>query len=107
MPPIEDEVRAVRAALAGGPLGLIVAGPVPDPETVGPAIGNLARATGFPVLGDPLSGVRFSEHCAEYTVVAYDLFLAPFLDTNLREVLTPDVVIRIGGHRCPLRCWRS
>ena len=95
--PIEDEVRAVTAALAGGSCGLIVAGPVSDPDTVGPAIGDLARATGFPVLADPLSGVRFSEHCAEYVVARYDLFLASFLDANLREVLKPDVIIRIGG----------
>ncbi len=107
--PIEDEVRAVTAVLAGGSRGLIVAGPVADPETVGPAIGDLARATGFPVLGDPLSGVRFSEHCAEYAMVAYDLFLqgltphdpsgpdasSPHL--KLGETLKPDVVIRVGG----------
>ena len=107
--PIQDEVRAVTAALAGGSRGLIVAGPVSDPETVGPAIGNLACATGFPVLGDPLSGVRFSEHCTEYAVTAYDLFLqgltprdpsgpdASSPHAKLREALTPDVVIRIGG----------
>ena len=107
--PIEDEVRAVTAALAGGSRGLIVAGPVSDPETVGPAIGNLARATGFPVLGDPLSGVRFSEHCTEYAVTAYDLFLqgltprdpsgpdASSPHAKLREALKPDVVVRIGG----------
>ena len=95
--PIEDEVRAVTAALASGSRGLIVAGPVTDPETVGPAIGDLARATGFPVLGDPLSGVRFSEHCTEYVVAAYDLFLGFLPDANLRKVLKPDVVIRIGG----------
>ena len=88
---------ALTAALAGGSRGLIVVGPVTDPETIGPAIGDLARATGFPVLADPLSGVRFSEHCAEYVVSGYDLFLASFLDTSLREVLKPDVVIRIGG----------
>ena len=107
--PIEDEVRAVTAALAGGSRGLIVAGPVSDPDTVGPAIGNLARATGFPVLGDPLSGVRFSEHCTEYAVTAYDLFLqgltprdpsgpdASSPHAKLREALKPDVVVRIGG----------
>jgi len=103
--PIEDDVRAVTAALtaastaprAGGSRGLIVAGPVTDPETIGPAIGDLARATGFPVLADPLSGVRFSEHCAEYVVSGYHLFLMSFLDTSLREVLKPDVIIRIGG----------
>ena len=92
--PVEDEVRAVASALAAGGRGLIVAGPVTDPEALGPAIGDLARATGFPVLGDPLSGVRFSEHGAEYSVAAYDLFLR---DLFPREVLRPDIVCRIGG----------
>ena len=90
---IEHEVRAVAAALAGDVRGLIVAGPVADPEAVAPAVGDLARATGFPVLGDPLSGVRFGEHCAGYALTAYDLFLS---DPHLREVLRPDVVCRIG-----------
>ena len=104
--PIEDDVRAVASALAAGGRGLIVAGPVIDPEAVGPAIGDLARATGFPVLCDPLSGVRFSEHGAEHSVTAYDLFLRGLWDVpppreashdaKLREVLRPDVVCRIG-----------
>ena len=93
----EDDVRAVVAALGVGSRGLIVAGPVPDPEVVGPAIGDLARATGFPVLADPLSGVRFSEYYAEHAVARYDLFLACLPDANLREALEPDAVIRIGG----------
>ena len=107
--PIEDEVRAVASALAAGGRGLIVAGPVTDPEALGPAIGDLARATGFPALGDPLSGVRFSEHGAEHSVAAYDLFLRGLFpgdasppqeasrDAKLREVLRPDIVCRIGG----------
>ena len=90
--PMEGDVRAVAAALADGSRGLIVAGPVSDPGAVGPAVGDLARATGFPVLGDPLSGTRFGEHCGEYTVAAYDLFLE-----GSTETLEPDVVIRIGG----------
>ena len=107
--PIEDDVRAVASTLAGGRRGLIVAGPVTDPEAVGAAIADLAAATGFPVLGDPLSGVRFSKHCAELSVVAYDLFLRRPVagdgsprgesskDVILDEVLRPDVVCRIGG----------
>ena len=104
--PIENEVRAVASALAAGGRGLIVAGPVTDPEAVGPAIGDLACATGFPVLCDPLSGVRFSEHGAEHSMTAYDLFLRGLWDApppleashdaKLREVLRPDVVCRIG-----------
>ena len=107
--PIEDEVRAVASALAAGGRGLIVAGPVTDPEVLAPAIGDLALATGFPVLGDPLSGVRFSEHGAEHSVAVYDLFLRGLFpkdasppqeasrDAKLREVLRPDIVCRIGG----------
>ena len=107
--PIEDEVRAVASALAAGGRGLIVAGPVTDPEAVAPAIGDLAQGTGFPVLGDPLSGVRFSEHGAEHSVTAYDLFLRGLSqrdaspsreasqDAKLREALRPDIVCRIGS----------
>ena len=93
--PVEDEVRAVAVALAGGSCGLIVVGPVADPEAVGLAVGDLAHATGFPVLADPLSGARFSEHCVEHAVTAYDLFLQNPLP--LDQTLRPDVVIRIGG----------
>ena len=92
---VEDEVRAVAVALAGGSRGLIVVGPVADPGAVGPAVGDLARATGFPVLGDPLSGARFSEHCVEHGVAAYDLFLQSPLPPD--QTLKPDIVIRVGG----------
>ena len=90
----DEEVCAVAATLAGGSRGLIVVGPVADPEAVGPAVGDLARATGFPVLADPLSGARFSEHCVEHGVTAYDLFLRGPLPSG--HPLEPDVVIRIG-----------
>ena len=107
--PDEDEVRAVASALGAGERGLIVAGPVTDPEALGPAVGDLARATGFPVLCDPLSGVRFSDHGAEHSMAAYDLFLwglfpvdasppkEALYNEKLREVLRPDIVCRIGG----------
>ncbi len=91
--PVEGDVRAVAAALADGSRGLIVAGPVADPQAVGAAVGELARVTGFPVLGDPLSGTRFAEHGVEHTISTYDLFL----EAGAREALEPDVVIRIGG----------
>ena len=93
--PVDEEVRAVAVALAGGSRGLIVVGPVADTEAVGPAVGDLARATGFPVLADPISGARFSEHCVEHAVTAYDLILQGLLPSD--HPLEPDVVIRIGG----------
>jgi 2-succinyl-5-enolpyruvyl-6-hydroxy-3-cyclohexene-1-carboxylate synthase len=97
--PVEDEVSAVAVALARASRGLIVVGPVADPDAVGPAVGDLARATGFPVLADPLSGARFSGHCVEHAVSAYDLFLQDMHEAlqDKQEALEPDVVIRIGG----------
>lgn len=103
--PLQGDVRAVVDALAGGSRGLIVVGPVADPEAVALAVGDLARATGFPLLGDPLSGVRFSAHCAEYAVTSYDLLLQGSSPSHapsgppgaFLEALKPDVVLRVGG----------
>jgi 2-succinyl-5-enolpyruvyl-6-hydroxy-3-cyclohexene-1-carboxylate synthase len=50
------EVLAERLRRAARPL--LVAGPVPRPWEVGPALQRLA-ALGFPLLADPLSGARF------------------------------------------------
>jgi len=89
----EDMVR-VREALEGARRGVIVAGPVSNSWEVGPAALALGAATGFPVLADPLSGARFSRPHGAKVVAGYDLFLR---SPSAREVLTPDLVVRVGG----------
>ncbi|MEE2668839.1 MAG: 2-succinyl-5-enolpyruvyl-6-hydroxy-3-cyclohexene-1-carboxylic-acid synthase [Gemmatimonadota bacterium] len=91
--PTED-LKKVLGVLKGSVRGVIVAGPTREPEVVGPAIGLLARATGFPVLADPLSGARFGTYCGRQLVTTFDLFLRKSL---VRRALRPDVVLRIGG----------
>ena len=59
------------AALAGVERGLIVAGPDDDPALPG-ALAALARATGFPILADPLSGLRTGPHDRSMVVVRSD-----------------------------------
>jgi 2-succinyl-5-enolpyruvyl-6-hydroxy-3-cyclohexene-1-carboxylate synthase len=74
--------------------GLIVAGPHPEPERVGPSAVALAGATGLPLLADPLSGARFGPPGGATVIGTYDLFLR---DARLRERLAPDLVIRLGA----------
>ena len=88
------DLKEVMAVLGRSARGVIVAGPVSEPGVVGPAVGLLARATGFPVLADPLSGARFGDHCGGQLVATFDLLLREPL---VREALRPDVVLRIGG----------
>jgi 2-succinyl-5-enolpyruvyl-6-hydroxy-3-cyclohexene-1-carboxylate synthase len=80
--------------LKHGSRGVIVAGPVPDPERVGPALCRLATATGFPLLADPLSGARYGTHFNAHVVAAHDLILR---DPEVRAALRPDLIVRVGS----------
>jgi 2-succinyl-5-enolpyruvyl-6-hydroxy-3-cyclohexene-1-carboxylate synthase len=90
----EEDVGRALHALAGAARGLIVAGPVPDPARVGPAVLALGAATGFPVLADPLSGARFAPPRGARVVDGYDLFLR---SPQAKEALAPDLVLRVGA----------
>ena len=80
--------------LRDGERGLIVAGPVANPEQVGPSLIRLSEATGFPLLADPLSGARFGEEGGRPRISASDLFLR---DPAVRDRLRPDHILRVGG----------
>jgi 2-succinyl-5-enolpyruvyl-6-hydroxy-3-cyclohexene-1-carboxylate synthase len=82
------------ARLLDSPRGVIVAGPSPEPDAVVDAVRRLAARTGFPVLADALSGVRYGDPCGAHIVAAYDLFLR---DPVVRERLEPSLVLRVGG----------
>ena len=75
--------------------GLILCGPADGPAPGPDALAALARATGFPVLADPLSGLRFGSHIDREGVTVlggYDGWAA-----GLRADLTPDLVLRFGA----------
>ncbi|PSP59473.1 2-succinyl-5-enolpyruvyl-6-hydroxy-3-cyclohexene-1-carboxylic-acid synthase [Halobacteriales archaeon QH_7_66_36] len=85
---------AVVDAIDGAERGLIVCGPATAPTPDRDALLGLATATGFPVLADPLSGIRFGSHVETATVLGgYDSW-APALKDDLP---TPDVVVRFGA----------
>ena len=75
--------------------GLIVAGPDDDPSLPG-ALTALADATGFPIVADPMSGLRTGGHDRSNVVVRGDQLVrrGPWIDTH-----RPELVVRTG--RCP------
>ena len=90
--PAPQDVSFLGERIEQAERGLVVAGPTPG-GGVGDAR-SLARATGFPVLADPLSGARFQGRSGGVTSVDhYDLLLR---DSVVRAELRPDFVIRVG-----------
>jgi len=103
--PDDDELRALANDLTAADRGLIVAGPA-DPPGVDPeAVTALSHATGFPVLADPLSGLRYGGHTRVAPVIGtYDAYLSAGLaagadgdDAPGGDWADPDVVLRLGA----------
>ena len=72
--------------------GVIVCGPADEPTPSRQSLARLSKATGFPVLADPLSGHRFTPVLSECVICGgYDSYLdgCPWPD--------PDVVVRFGA----------
>jgi 2-succinyl-5-enolpyruvyl-6-hydroxy-3-cyclohexene-1-carboxylate synthase len=93
---------AAMAAAADADRGLVVAGP----DTGAPAaVAELGATTGYPVLADPLSGVRYGSHVPQTPVCgAYD----DYLDERVtRTWPDPEVVFRFGDSPTskPLRTY--
>jgi 2-succinyl-5-enolpyruvyl-6-hydroxy-3-cyclohexene-1-carboxylate synthase len=89
-----NDVRTLAESLSVG-RGLIVVGPADPPGIDAEAVTALAHATGFPILADPLSGLRFGGHTRVTTVLGgYDGYLD---DRVTRDWPAPEVVVRIGA----------
>jgi len=73
--------------------GLIVAGPDDDPK-LPQALAALARASGYPILADPLSGLRAGSHDRSLVVARGDQLLrpGPWIDAH-----RPSLVLRTGA----------
>ena len=75
--------------------GLLVAGPADPPGLDPEAVMAFAHATGFPIVADPLSGLRFGGHTRVGPVIGgYD----GFVDTEVTaDWPDPEVVVRLGA----------
>ena len=86
---IESLVRALDT-----PRGVIIAGPTRGCARLRSAVLALADVTGFPVLADPLSGVRYGPASDAHVVAGYDLFLR---DEDVRRIVSPSLIVRVGA----------
>ncbi|WP_257298859.1 2-succinyl-5-enolpyruvyl-6-hydroxy-3-cyclohexene-1-carboxylic-acid synthase [Haloarchaeobius sp. FL176] len=94
----DPDLQELATAVGDADSGLVLAGPA-DPTTLADddwsdAVADLAAVTNFPLLADPLSGVRFGghvEHRDDAAVIGgYDGYVHA-LD------LDPDIVLRFGA----------
>lgn len=98
--PTGGTVRAL-VELASGRRGLLVCGPQDDPALPAAAAAG-AAAAGWPVLADPLSGVRAGTHDLSHVIAEGDsLAAAGWLDRAV-----PEVVLRVGALPTSKALWR-
>jgi 2-succinyl-5-enolpyruvyl-6-hydroxy-3-cyclohexene-1-carboxylate synthase len=74
--------------------GLIVAGGSLKTQDGIEAIHKLSEETGFPIIADPLSGIRFGPNGQDLRISKAHLICN---HSRLRERLRPDLIIRIGS----------
>lgn len=86
------DAAPLAASLAAAPRGLLVLGP--DSGRDRAAAARVARALGYPVLADPLSGMRSGPHDRGLVITHYDAFLRA---EPLAASLAPQVVVRLGA----------
>lgn len=88
-----DELSPLADLLASYRRGLIVCGPQRNPG-LAEAVARLGERLGFPILADPLSGLRYGKHDRSWVIDAYDAFLR---DEGFCQRNGPDVVLRFGA----------
>ena len=95
VPELDDDNLRELASSLSEPRGLIVVGPDDSPGVDPEAVAAFAHASGFPVLVDPLSGVRYGGVVRTTPVIGgYD----GYLGDRVRDAWPdPDVVVRAGA----------
>ena len=95
VPELDDDALRDLAASVSVPRGLLVVGPTDSPGVDSEAVAAFAHASGFPVVADPLSGVRYGGVVRTTPVIGgYD----GYLGDRLRDAWPdPAVVLRVGA----------
>jgi len=88
--PTPEQIERLAQLLNANRKGLIVCGPRCPGGEFPQAVTLLAKQIGYPVLADPLSGVRFGPHVSEMVLGGFETFLRA-------EVEPPEVVLRFGA----------
>jgi 2-succinyl-5-enolpyruvyl-6-hydroxy-3-cyclohexene-1-carboxylate synthase len=100
VPPADFDLETLSELAGAARRGVIVAGRHEREQPLGPAASELARAAGWPLLADPLSGARRGSSA----IAHYDAILR---HPDAIGDLAPDLVLRVGDLPVskPLREW--
>lgn len=91
--PNENVMLDLSEKLKNTEKGLIICG-VLDHPYLQDSIIELAEKLGYPILADPLSQLRSGNFSGDYIIDNYDAILK---ETQYKEKLKPDVILRFGG----------
>lgn len=91
--PETTHITELANRLYNTPHGLIICGPQNNPA-LAPAVTRLATHLGYPILADPLSGLRCGRHPHTHILDSYDAFLR---DQAFTEQYQPELVLRFGA----------
>lgn len=96
-----SQTAAIASDIAECERGLIIAGRTTR-DGIAEAVARLSEATGYPVLAEPTSQIRFGPHDRSRVVTAYDTILR-----DPPPALAPELIIRFGDMPTskPLRTW--
>ena len=94
-PQLDDQELRKLAEELSVDRGLIVAGPADPPGITAESVTAFSHATGFPILADPLSGLRFGGHTRVAPVIGgYDGYVNTAVTESWPD---PEVVVRLGA----------
>ncbi len=91
--PQSNLLADIAKRVQSNPKGVIVAGPRCPKGDFAFALSKLSAQTGYPILADPLSGLRFGEHVNTGTVIAG---YGAALRTQKLANVKPDLILRFG-----------
>jgi 2-succinyl-5-enolpyruvyl-6-hydroxy-3-cyclohexene-1-carboxylate synthase len=91
--PQADLLADVANQIQSNPKGIIVAGPRCPHGDFASALATLSVRTGYPILADPLSGLRFGEHVVTGTILAG---YGTALRTRKLANAQPELILRFG-----------
>ncbi len=111
--PTDEQMEWLTAVLTQHPRGLIICGPRCPGGEFPAAVTALAQQTGYPLLADPLSGVRFFNRRErgdfeeeQQSVKSVDSFIISGYETFMQQTLDwpePQVIVRFG--QVPTSKW--
>jgi 2-succinyl-5-enolpyruvyl-6-hydroxy-3-cyclohexene-1-carboxylate synthase len=94
--PTSAQINALVEAIQNAPRGLIVCGPRCPAGDFPQTVARMAHATGYPILADALSGVRFGPHVAEGAALILGGY-ETFLQSAVPPWAPPQLILRFGA----------